>query len=330
MTDFITNLESISPEWLSAVLKKKPITHVEVETRELNTAHAGRLHVRYANASESERFFFKIGRRYSEVSFYQYIAPQSPELPLVHCYHARFADELGQSNLLFDDITKTHHDLSVPLPPSQETINQLMSILGNFHRVWWEDTRLKSDPIARQIDDLPAFVLSQVIPQFGHFVDILGDGLSLERRQLYERILAALPLKAQQERIQQQQQVTIVHGDAHFYNFAYPNDPAQAIYIQDWALWHVNIPTYDLAYMFSRCFPEFRKRVEQSALLTYHQHLSPIAYSWEQLWSDYRMAMVYHTIWPIFFHQFASTERWYTLFECGMSAFEELECEEFI
>lgn len=210
------------------------------------------------------------------------------------------------------------------------TIDQLMVILAKLHKMWWEDARLQSEPIVSQIDDMPAFVLSQVIPRFGHFVDTIGGGLSQKRRQLYERILAALPLNEQQQRIEQHQCVTLVHGDTHFYNFAYPNEPAQPIYIQDWALWHVNIPTYDLSYMFSRCFPEFRKRVEQSALRTYHQHLSPVAYSWQQLWSDYRIAMVYQTIWPIFFHQFASTERWYTLFECSMSAFEEPGCEEFI
>lgn len=60
MANFITNLESISPEWLSTVLNKQAVTHVEIETQELNTAHAGRLHVRYKNASKSERFFLRL------------------------------------------------------------------------------------------------------------------------------------------------------------------------------------------------------------------------------------------------------------------------------
>jgi thiamine kinase-like enzyme len=84
-----------------------------------------------------------------------------------------------------------------------------------------------------------------------------------------------------EQRLSENKQVTLVHGDCHFGNFAMPKQPEGAIYLQDWALWHRNIPAYDLSYMLSRCLPEYRKRVEIEALKHYHTQLSIGTYSWD-------------------------------------------------
>ena len=245
---------------------------------------------------------------------------------------ARFANELGQSNLLYDDISETHAPPLPMLPTDQPTTLKLVEILASLHRQWWEHPDLRRDgAYAKILDDLPTFVLNQVVPQFASFADMMGDRLSDKRRRWYERILAALPHPLWRARMAEHRAVTLVHGDAHVWNFLLPKQPADSILLIDWELWHVNLPTYDLAYMLAlRMFPERRARIEQDILRHYHAHLNIPGYTWQDLLNDYRLAVVYQTIWPIFWHRFVATEVWFQFWEDIMSAFEDLGCEELV
>ncbi len=336
MPEFVSNEQDITWAWLTEVLSEATGASIHIQSFEkqaasLNTTDAFYIRVSYAQPTAlPQQFFFKIGRRYSEVSFQRYIRPHVQQLPQVTCYHASFADERGQSNLLFDDISESHHTQREIPPPSLMRIHRCVALLAGLHQDYWEHPLLQQEPLLSQRDNTMSFILQQVRPQFASFVDALGDALSPDRRRLYERILAALPLPAWETRLQTQRAVTVVHGDAHFANFAMPLAATDPVYLQDWALWQVNIPLFDLAYMLIRCLPEFRHRFEEDILRHYHAHLNQVNYSWEQCWHDYRMAMVFHTVWPIFFHSMATPLRWYMLFDCAMHAFETLHCEEFL
>lgn len=331
-------MEEITPQWLTSALNPSvstdEIEHIALRPIDTTTANAFFIDVQYRDKASNapKRLFLKKGRRYSEYSFWRYIAPRTTQVPLAKCYYAAFDDEVGQSTLIFDDLSTTYTDHPDSLPFSRQELWHAMDILATLHRQWWEHPDLKSGgELDAHIDDVMPFILRQVTPQLGEFFDALGDAISPKRRQTYERILAALPLEPLTQRLHTHDRVTLVHGDAHFWNFAKPIDPNQPTLLQDWAVWHVNSPAYDLSYMLGvRCFSDYRARFERDAVQHYVEQLNLPGYGFSDCWQDYRMTLVFQCVWPIFWHKFSSPSIWYHAFECLMTAIEELDCLEFV
>jgi phosphotransferase family enzyme len=93
------------------------------------------------------------------------------------------------------------------------------------------------------------------------FADPLGDRLSAERKQRYERLIAAAPRRL--ERYRSHRDLTIVHGDAHFGNTMLPRRGGGDVRLIDWDAWRVDTATDDLAYMLAvHCYPDWRGRYE--------------------------------------------------------------------
>ena len=341
MSQVITGIEQVTPDWLTDVLRKAgaletgQVVNVETESKATYTATAIPMTVHYsqdAPQTAPTRLFLKLGRRKPEVDFYHFILPETKGVPVIRCYDSAFANHLGVSHVLMDDVSATHAEPPDALPLSQANCERVMEMLACLHAQWWEHPRLAGDlrPI---LDDVPGFILGQARQAFGSFVDTLGDRISDKRRGWYERIVACLPLPEWHERMETHRQVTLVHGDTHWWNYLLPRESGD-LYLTDWAVWHLNIGPSDLAYVFGQvCYRNWRLQYEQKLLRRYHECLQSYGvsgYDWAQCWHDYRLAMVFHAIWPIFHHQFAPTHLWWRNLECCMSAFEDLGCEEFL
>jgi ecdysteroid kinase len=341
MSVVITAVEQVTPEWLTSTLQRAGalpqgrVKAVHRQGKDTYTAKAFPLIVDYSDdspPSTPKRLFLKLGRRKPEVDFYNFILPQSRHIPTVRCYSAAFANELGQSHVLMDDVSETHYEPPDSLPPHVTSCEQILDILADLHSAWWEHPSLRTD-LAPVIDNVPEFISGHARNDFAHFVDSLGDRLSEKRRNYYERILAGWPLPTWKERIDSHRAVTLVHGDSHWWNFLFPRETG-SIYLMDWAVWHLNIGVSDLAYMFGQlCFHDWRDRFEQRLVQYYHARLvehGVKGYDWAQCWQDYRLTMVFHALWPIFHHQWAPNSIWWRNLECCMTAFEDLGCEEFL
>jgi hypothetical protein len=172
--------------------------------------------------------------------------------------------------------------------------------------------------------DVPGFMFAEASQHFAAFVDVLGDRLSDKRRGDYEKILAAFP------RYHPAAPRTLVHGDAHWWNFLYPHDhAANKLYLIDWAVWNVNFGVSDLAYNIAlQCYPERRARIERSLVHRYHHRLQANGiqdYDWEQCWEDYRRMVIEHCLWAILWqHWNLSPNIWWLSLECTLAAFEDL------
>lgn len=98
---------------------------------------------------------------------------------------------------------------------------------------------------------------------------------------------------------------TLVHGDAHAWNFLFPrvagddaagdaDAPVAGVYLIDWQNWQAGPPTFDLAtFMVLDWYPERRAGLEATLLRRYHHRLQALgvrAYSWETCWRDYQLA----------------------------------------
>ena len=337
---FITSIDEITLDWLndalrgSKALQSGRVIHFQVE-RSLDAPMSNDVYilsVEYEHGSQGSLppgVFFKRGRMYGEVDFQKSVAQYLHPSLLVPCYYAAFANELGQSNLLFADLHPTHR---FPEKDSElgllECMN-LMPVLATLHRELWEHPEFKADgEIGAQDKNLP---LNMALPaarnNYPQFVSKLGDRLPQDRRDQYERIFASLPHPLWQARRAGLKQVTIVHGDVHVKNLAFPRSAGHPIHLADWSLWHIDLPTYDLAYLLALRMPkEKRNQIEMNCLKEYHLRLGISAYSFEQLLEDYRLSILFHTIWPPFFQSFSTPESWLPLFDNIMQAFDDWNC----
>jgi hypothetical protein len=157
--------------------------------------------------------------------------------------------------------------------------------------------------------------------------------LSVDDRRVYESVLQSLPA-LWQDRIELGGQ-TMVHGDAHFWNFLYPLDPqTHRTYMIDWQNYHVAPGTKDLAYTIVLRYPQRTLENERSLLARYYEGLlrhGVQKYSWEACWLDYRRMTAEHVLYPMrWWISNLPEEYWGRFIDPALAAFRALECAELL
>lgn len=214
MADVITDVEQVTPDWLTSVLganghlDQERVTAVEPRSSRqtvISTIH--HLELRYsANTSEQSpaKLFLKIskpgfdseiaarfGKKESE--YYNVIARTMNDPPSATCYDAAFSADTGKSHVLLADLSETHFQTDWPLPPTKPYCEEVLDRLAKFHAFWWDHPELGNSigkfPSSGSIDEY----IQSMEKKFAGFVDFLDDRLSAERRHLYERVLATAP-----------------------------------------------------------------------------------------------------------------------------------------
>lgn len=341
----VITFDQITPAWLTGVLERSGwlatgrVMHVEQERNPSPTAHNAALRLSWSPEARwqspaggaavvpPERLFFKHNRETVEARFYRRIAPRLARPRLLTCYDAQYDD--SGSHLLLEHVGETHFAPPDAAPMPLASHEAVIDALADVHSQFWEHNQLR-DEIGALAEDIPAFMAAEAGKRFATFVDDLGDRLSARRRAALERILATFP------RYRPSGPLTLVHGDAHWWNFLYPHDPpAHPLYLIDWAVWHVNSGASDLAYNIAlQCYPERRARIEQPLVQRYHRRLlanGVQGYAWDRCWEDYRRLVIDHCLWPVLWHGWRlSPNIWWFALECTLSAFEDLECEAFL
>ncbi len=355
MSEIITSVEQVTPEWLTERLRlngflgRGRVEGVTVlVTRVQLVSIVSRLEASFSADAPTDapaRLFLKLSnpdfqpaapreRPPEEIVFYSSIAREMTDPPVVRCYDSGFSRETGRSYLLLEDLTATHKQPSPDLPPVFAESEREIDALAEVHAHWWEHPRLGRD-VGRLLSqqDVDAMARRNA-SDFERFADFLGDRLSPARRSLYERVIAVFPRPWQ--RLTVAKGLTLTHGDAHFGNFLHPLEPdAGRTYIVDWQLWHPHIGPRDLAYMMTLFwYPERRARMEETLLRRYHRALvagGVNGYGWEDCREDYRWSAIRNLFIPILQWTRAMPGwLWWSQLEKAAAAFEDLGCEELL
>ncbi|EPX54933.1 hypothetical protein D187_009672 [Cystobacter fuscus DSM 2262] len=334
-------LEDIQPEWLTELLRaggslpSGAVAAVQVNHSSRHFSTVARLQVQYtadAPSTAPTALFLKSSNRPSEGVFHAEVKPTLRDAPAIRCLGSRVEQEVTW--LLFDDLSGTHLSLPEDVPPTRAIYEQMVDCLAGLHVQRWEDAQMRERFATRNGDPSYGFLFKQTLGAFGGFVDALEDRLSGERRALYERVLEVWPRMCL-ERIQRGHGVTMIHGDAHPWNFLLPR-PGQAgrLFLADWADWRFDSGTHDLAFLVSLpCFPEQRARMEQELVRRYCQRLNEggVRYGWEECWLDYRKSVIGNLLWPVFWWSLGSPSSiWWPNLERAVLAFQEQGCEELL
>ena len=292
------------------------------------TAAPRSLILKIALAGDGNKGPFVQGER--EVAFYGKIAPATPAGLVPRCFDSAWQAETRQWHLLLEDLTDTH-DIATPwpLPPDEKMCRRMVHTLARFHAAWWDDPRLGVEIGTRVDGETARQAMRSYAGAFERFADHLGDRLSSERRQLYERFFAAAP--GLQARVLSHRHVTLVHGDAHVWNCFVPKDGSDDLRYFDWDTWRIGLASSDLAYMMAtHWYPERRQRFERPLLDHYHAALlghGVQGYDRATLAEDYRRSVLMQLLTPVLQWSFGIPPWvWWSHLERITAAIDDLDC----
>jgi hypothetical protein len=314
-SDVITHLDQVTPEWLTAILRRSgALTRGAVESFEAdagrgNWSTSGSLSLRYSPDAEGERpprLFLKLvdtdlgdGEFFgpSEVEYYTRDYLDVPDAPLLRCYDGRFSPTRQRYHLLLEDVAPTHV-IACDRPPTLDYGLALAEAFAALHVRWWGADRLATAgaPI-HDAAHIRRFV-AIAEPGAGHIIRDLSGELAPHWPAAIRDIFARHP-EAMIMRGHDLNGFTLIHGDAGCYNIMVPRDGWRPLYLIDrqpfdWSLttW---LGAYDLAYAIALDWDfEARRRWERPILRHYHEALlrrGVTGYDWDQLWDDYRLCV---------------------------------------
>jgi hypothetical protein len=242
-----------------------------------------------------------IGGRH-EVGFYDQVASAMPTVVAPRCFEAFWDAETNDWHLLLEDLSDSHVIATAwPLPPTMEQCRRIVEGHARFHAAWWDDPRLGASVGTWTDAEATEQHLRTLAERFARFADFVGDRLSRERWDLFERLLDAAPRLV--ARYHSHRNVTIVQGDAHVWNCFLPRDGGAGVRLFDWDLWRIDVASDDLAYMMAmHWYPDLRRRIEGPLLDRYHAALvahGVRGYDRRALDDDYRLSVLWHITTPV-------------------------------
>lgn len=271
----------------------------------------------------------------SEIAFYRDIAPVLPERVAPHCFETVDATDASTWHLLLEDLTDSHFIATEwPLPPTREQCESIVQAQARLHAAWWDNPRLGvsvgswRDAAAVDLD------LRSFAEQFARFTDRFGEVLPPERRGLYQRLLDRAPRLL--ARYHSRRNLTIIHGDAHTWNFFLPrHGGSEDVRLIDWEGWSIDTATDDLAYMMAMLwYPDRRRRMERPLLDRYHAELlnrGVSGYDRRALDDDYRLSALWLITRPVVQAMNDIAPRvWWNNLERIMLAVDDLGCRDLL
>lgn len=313
--EIITHLDQVTPEWLTAVLRRGgaltrgAVVAFAVDAGRGNWSTSGSLQLTYsadATGERPSRLFLKLvdadtgdGEFFgsSEVDYYLRDYIDVADAPLLRCYDGQYSPSLRRYHLLLEDVSPTHV-IACDQPPTLDYGLALAEAFATLHARWWGADRLAAAgaPI-HDAAHIRRFV-AIAEPGAGHIIRELSSDLAPHWPAAIRAIFAHHP-EAMIARGRDLNGFTLMHGDAGCYNIMIPRDGDRPLYLIDrqpfdWSLttW---LGAYDLAYAIALDWEvDARRRWEVPILRHYHEALlrrGVTGYNWDQLWDDYRLCV---------------------------------------
>jgi len=264
----------------------------------------------------------------NEVQFYRQLAPDIGMPPSVRCLAT-----VEDGTIVLEDLRSTHDNPPGPLPASRSECERALEALARVHGQYWEAPSLGQTVGKPHTTESLTSMVQGIAAHLPAFMDALGDALSVEGRNVYERVFSS-SLKPWL-RLTDQRALTVIHGDAHTGNFLFPRSGDGAAFLIDWQLWHIDVGARDLAFFIAlNWYPSRRRELEVPLLRHYHERLMADGvknYSFDDLWLDYRRGAVRNLTIPIlFWKRGMKPEGWWHRLECVLAAYHDLKCEELL
>lgn len=268
----------------------------------------------------------------SEVIFYRELAPALPTPPVVRCFATAKLNS-KQQWLILEDLRSSHSNPPWPQRPANKAVQAAVAVLARLHARWWEANTLGSTVGTLHTETSLRTMVNGIASHLAGFFEDLGQDLPLADRQVLE---AAFNSSLQPWfRLLDRKALTVIHGDAHTWNFLFPRSGHGLPYIIDWQLWHLDVGARDLAFLIAlHWHPTVRQQLELPLLHFYHGELLSAgirSYSFDDLFVDYRRCVVRNLTFPIIlWSRGLAREAWRHRLDCALAAYRDLNAAELL
>jgi hypothetical protein len=316
--------ESITPEWLAAVLAPAGITGPvrAVRAEPIGTGQIGasyRLHIdgdgvpatlvaKMAAGDEAARSRVKEGYQ-KEVGFYTTYASRV-RIRTPRCWHAAIADDLCTFTLLLDDLAPAVPGVQADGCSVTQAADAVRNLAGLHAPVWNDPSVFEHGSWLRPMDAAASEFLGAVlVDATEQFVDRYADELGAED----VATLRTAAAHTARWGAMSGDVFSLVHGDYRLDNLMFPTDEAPGVSVVDWQTLTIGPPTRDLAYFLATSLQiEDRRRHERALVDTYVQALQErgIAdYDPERCFTGYRLGVLQGPMITILGCMYATAER---------------------
>jgi aminoglycoside phosphotransferase (APT) family kinase protein len=267
-----------------------------------------------------------------EIVFYRELAPALPSPPMIRCF-ATASPAGKQQWLLLEDLRASHANPPWPERPSDEAVYDAIAVLARLHVLWWESPALGATVGKLHTETELRTMVHGFRDHLPGFFSDLGDDLPASDRLVLETVFNS-SLRPW-FRLLDQRALTVIHGDAHTWNFLFPRSGDGTPYIFDWQLWHLDVGARDLAFMIGLHWDgSVRQRLELPLLHLYHEELISAGinnYSFDDLLLDYRRCLVRNLTFPIIlWARGTPREAWRDRLDYALAAYRDLNAAEIL
>ena len=268
----------------------------------------------------------------AESVFYREVAPKLPAPPIVRCL-AVAPPESDQQWLLLEDLRSSHACPPWPERPSDQQVQGAVAVLAQFHCRWWDASGAGITLGTPHTEASLGSMVTEIKAHLPTFLGDLGKDLPTADALVLETVFNSS--LAPWLRLAEPRDLTVIHGDAHTWNFLFPRSGEGTPYLIDWQTWHRDVGARDLAYLMALHWdPETRRRLEFPLLQLYHQELirgGVSSYSFADLVLDYRRCAVRNLTFPIIFWSRGFPRKaWRYRLDCALAAYRDLDAAELL
>jgi len=358
-------IPEVDPGWLTVTLRESgampsgQVIAVRVEPTDAHNSRTLRLNLRLsedAPAGLARKLILKrnaaaawsVQAGQAEVAFYRVVAPLASHPPVtVPCLASGIDDDTGDSFVLLADLSDTHRvvvprDVQIAMVngvPPDEQIKAVVDTLATLQGYWWErmTDAFEVADWARDEACINAF-LARRTTAWRKVLSQHGGWLPADVVNLYEGLLPRFFGYWQRElkdRMRDQKNLTLVHGDAYFANFLAPITPDLGhAFLIDWQSPSFDIGASDLVNMCATWWTSAQRNErgrEGWILGRYHSQLLAAGvtdYTLDDLRSDYAGALVDWVMVPVQDAADGSAlSYWWPKMQCLISAYRDWDCE---
>ena len=266
----------------------------------------------------------------AESTFYREVAPTLPAPPIVRCL-ATAPPASDQQWLLLEDLRSTHTCPPWPERPTDQAVEGAVAVLAQLHLRWWDASGTGITLGTPHTEASLRGMVNDIKSRLPAFLEDLGEDLSRADALVIETVFNSS--LEPWLRLVEPRDLTIIHGDAHTWNFLFPRSGEGTPYLIDWQTWHPDVGARDLAYLMALHWDaNTRHRLELPLLQLYHQRLirgGITTYSFDDLLLDYRRCVVRNLTFPIIFWSRGFPRKtWRYRLDCALAAYRDLDAAE--
>lgn len=250
----------------------------------------------------------------AELSFYQDLAPQMPDVPVPNFYGHIENPERNYLAIFIEDLQTQYHLVSLPIKEAK--LDLITDTLVSLHARWWEHDYLNK-PLFLQ-PDLAVTRMPQDLPSEGLATNVLYARLKVQQflethdQSLVQREKDLLLTLVQywqpnfQQRIVKGHAITLIHGDVHLLGnvfFANEATTEPKLKLIDWTQAKRGLGVHDLMYALLSVEAPDRVARDKKFIERYYQGLLAAGirhYSWEQCLWDYRFSLLSNVFQSVF------------------------------